>query len=102
MSLRQVIWSTHAKNELTRTLRFWSIKNQSQAYSKRLIRSIDRYVGFSQKYPAATRQVQPGINRIQILRFHLYYRFTDTTIEVLDFKDARSLQIRTTVLSPKK
>jgi len=92
MSLRQVIWSSHSKNELTRTLRFWSNKNQSESYNKRLIRSIDRYLGFIQKYPAASRQVQPGINRIQILRFQLYYRYTDTTIEVLDFKDARSQQ----------
>ena len=90
MSLRQVIWSSHSKNELTRTLRFWSTKNQSESYNKRLIRSIDRYLGFIQKDPAASRQVQPGINRIQILRFQLYYRYTDTTIEVLDFKDARS------------
>jgi Sec7-like guanine-nucleotide exchange factor len=92
MSLRQVIWSSHSKNELTRTLRFWSNKNQSESYNKRLIRSIDRYLGFIQKNPAASRQVQPGINRIQILRFQLYYRYTDTTIEVLDFKDARSQQ----------
>lgn len=92
MSLRQVIWSSHSKNELTRTLRFWSNKNQSESYNKRLIRAIDRYLGFIQKYPAASRQVQPGINRIQILRFQLYYRYTDTTIEVLDFKDARSQQ----------
>jgi hypothetical protein len=92
MSLRQVIWSSHSKNELTRTLRFWSNKNQSESYNKRLIRSIDRYLGFIQKYPAASRQVQPGINRIQILRFQLYYCYTDTTIEVLDFKDARSQQ----------
>ena len=92
MSLRQVIWSSHSKNELTRTLRFWSTKNQSESYNKRLIRSIDRYLGFIQKYPAASRQVQPGINRIQILRFQLYYRYTDTTIEVFDFKDARSQQ----------
>ena len=92
MSLRQVIWSSHSKNELTRTLRFWSTKNQSESYNKRLIRSIDRYLGFIQKYPAASRQVQPGINRIQILRFQLYYNYTDTTIEVLDFKDARSQQ----------
>jgi len=92
MSLRQVIWSSHSKNELTRTLRFWSTKNQSESYNKRLIRSIDRYLGFIQKYPAASRQVQPGINRIQILRFQLYYRYTDTTIEVLDFKDTRSQQ----------
>jgi len=92
MSLRQVIWSSHSKNELTRTLRFWSNKNQSESYNKRLIRSIDRYLGFIQKYPAASRQVQPGINRIQILLFQLYYRYTDTTIEVLDFKDARSQQ----------
>jgi hypothetical protein len=42
MSLRQVIWSSHSKNELTRTLRFWSTKNQSESYNKRLIRSIDR------------------------------------------------------------
>jgi Sec7-like guanine-nucleotide exchange factor len=92
MSLHQVIWSSHSKNELTRTLRFWSNKNQSESYNKRLIRSIDRYLGFIQKYPAASRQVQPGINRIQILRFQLYYRYTDTTIEVLDFKDTRSQQ----------
>lgn len=92
MSLRQVIWSSHSKNELTRTLRFWSNKNQSESYNKRLIRSIDRYLGFIQKYPAASRKVQLGINRIQILRFQLYYRYTDTTIEVLDFKDARSQQ----------
>ncbi len=92
MSLRQVIWSSHSKNELTRTLRFWSTKNQSESYNIRLIRSIDRYLGFIQKYPAASRQVQPGINRIQILRFQLYYRYTDTTIEVLDFKDSRSQQ----------
>ena len=92
MSLRQVIWSSHSKNELTRTLRFWSTKNQSESYNKRLIRSIDRYLGFIQKYPAASRQDQPGSNRIQILRFQLYYRYTDTTIEVLDFKDARSQQ----------
>lgn len=92
MSLRQVIWSSHSKNELTRTLRFWSNKNQSESFNKRLIRAIDRYLGFIQKYPAASRQVQSGINRIQILRFQLYYRYTDTTIEVLDFKDARSQQ----------
>ena len=69
MSLRQVIWSSHSKNELTRTLRFWSTKNQSESYNKRLIRSIDRYLGFIQNIPQPRVRFNLGLTEFKFFDF---------------------------------
>ena len=88
--VKQVIWSRLAHNDRLNILDYWTKRNKSVSYSKRLNQIFENTADLTSKYPKIGKQTEILNIRIKIIKDYLFtYRETDNYIEILTIWDSR-------------
>lgn len=87
---RTVIWTPLAQRKRKEILEFWTERNKSTAYSKKLNSLFKEAAKLLSDHPNIGRRTDfPGV-RVKIVRdYLLFYEYTDTKIYVLTVWDSR-------------
>src|SRR5690606_5367402 len=90
MAQRKIIWTKSAQSERKEILIYWSNKNQSKTYSKKLNKLFSERVKLLSEHPKIGRLSNNGTTRITIVRDYLiFYEFTTTELIILSVWDTR-------------
>jgi plasmid stabilization system protein ParE len=91
MGKRKIIWSPRAKIKLFEILDFYTTRNQSPAYSKKLFQRFRKELNTLTKQPYLGHKTDDDSVRGLIVEkyFILYYAFTDHQIILLTIWDCR-------------
>lgn len=90
MARRKIIWSTQAKNDRIKILKFWQKHNESAFYSRKLNVLFIEAVIFISEFPTVGRLTQDKHARIKIVRDYLIiYEIRDSVIIILAIFDSR-------------
>lgn len=90
MAKRIVVWTETAVRQRREVLKYWTIRNGSDTYAKKLIKITGDKVKTIANYPELGVETNmDGVRMSAMGHFSLYYRFTDTSIIVMAFWDNR-------------
>jgi plasmid stabilization system protein ParE len=88
--VKQVIWSRLAHNDRFNILDYWTQRNKSVIYSKRLNQIFENTAELISKHPKIGKQTGIQNIRIKIVKDYLFtYRETDDFVEILTIWDSR-------------
>ena len=88
--VKQVIWSRLAHNDKFNILDYWTKRNKSALYSKRLNQIFENTAELISKHPKIGKQTEIHNIRFRIVKDYLFtYRETDNFIEILTIWDSR-------------
>lgn len=87
----KVIWSENAKNELFDIVQFWNNKNQSTAYTDKLIFHIEIGINLIKNNPnlGVKSNFENVRMRLILKNYYLIYEFKDSKVVILQFWDVR-------------
>ena len=90
MVKRNVVWTGTAVKQRNEILRYWTVRNGSPKYAKKLLKLIDDRVKVIQVFPEAFKSTTYPETRISAMgHFSILYKITDTQIIVTAFWDNR-------------
>ena len=88
--VKQVIWSRLAHNDRFNILDYWTKRNKSVIYSKRLNQIFENTAELISKHPKIGKLTEIQNIRFKIVKDYLFtYRETDNFIEILTIWDSR-------------
>ena len=87
---KQITWTFRAQKDRFEILRYWRIRNQSNAYSKKLNLLIKKAISLIAVYPHIGRPTTMEGIRVKLVRDYLiFYEETDDQIFILSIWDNR-------------
>jgi plasmid stabilization system protein ParE len=90
MVKRKIIWSQFAKSRLIEILEFYTIRNRSNSYSKRIYTRFKVELNYLTSYPEIGIKTElEGVRGLIIEDFILYYEITETRIIIHTVWDCR-------------
>lgn len=90
MALKTVIWTDTAVRERRKVLKYWTKRNKSTTYSKKLILEIAERIQFLIKNPESYISTNYKDIRTSTLgHYNIYYKTTATELTVIAFWDNR-------------
>jgi plasmid stabilization system protein ParE len=88
--VKQVIWSFRAKDSLKEILSYWTSRNKSATYSKKLNKLISEAVKLIGQFPNSGKLTDDLNVRVKIVRVYLiYYEQYDDGIQIIQILDGR-------------
>jgi plasmid stabilization system protein ParE len=88
--VKQVIWSRRARNDQDEILRYWRTRNKSNEYSKKLRALFKGAIKMIAAHPKIGRASELLYRRSKLVsNYVIFYRETQTHIEILAIRDAR-------------
>ncbi len=90
MAKRSVVWTETAIKQRREILKYWTIRNQSTLYAKKLIELIKKRIDLILKNPYAEKLTNHLDTREAAMgNFSIYYKITDSKIFITAFWDNR-------------
>lgn len=90
MAEREVRWTLRSLKDKMLIYEYWIERNQSDAYPKKLEGLFKKSMSFTARFPFAGKVTELEDIRYRIVKdYKLFYRITDSTIEVLTVWDSR-------------
>ena len=87
---KQVIWSIRAQKEKEEILKYWSRRNKSNRYSKKLNHLFKDSIRLLREHPYVGKPTDSDSIRIKIIKVYLLiYEVTETSINILSIWDGR-------------
>jgi plasmid stabilization system protein ParE len=88
---RKLTWSPAAREQWKEILRFYTKRNGSAAYSRRLNKKLLAVLRMVQRWPHIGEATDGDKNyRRQVVAYYaVFYRITDNGIEVAEIRDGR-------------
>jgi plasmid stabilization system protein ParE len=87
---RNVVWTGTAVKQRTEILKYWTVRNGSAKYAKKLLKLIDSRVKVIRKFPEAFKATIYAETRISAMgHFSILYKITETQIIITSFWDNR-------------
>jgi hypothetical protein len=89
--MTHIIWSEKAAGELRSVVRYWTKRNKSDTYSRRIIGETNRILGYLLLYPEMGISTDfPDVRmRIVLKNYFIFCSFKKETLYVLKFWDTR-------------
>jgi len=86
----QVRWTDEAKFQFKEILNYWEARNDSSAYSEKLLNLINQSINRLLEYPEIGRKTDNEKIRLKIIKdYFLYYTFNDKHVFILGISDMR-------------
>lgn len=83
MGQRRIVWSNHARNALFRILEFYTTRNGSKTYSKRLYHKINSELEILRKHPnIGVNTEMQNIKGLIVDDYIVFYEYDKKTIIV--------------------
>jgi len=90
MARREIIWSKNAEEEISQILEFYTIRNKSANYSKKLLTLFSDAIQRISVIPELGLPCENSPTRILIIKEYLvYYQFNEKTLYILNIRDNR-------------
>ena len=90
MARREIVFTRTAAKQRRAILEYWTKRNGSTKYAKKLIRISREHLNVIAEFPESSRESEiPNIHETAMGHFSIYYRFTESTIIVMAFWDNR-------------
>ncbi len=90
MAKKRVIWSSHAHQELHKTLTYYNQRNQSTQYSLKLLGAIENLTDILSENELLGRLTTNNFTRvIPINRYLIFYEIYSDHIQIVSFWDNR-------------
>jgi plasmid stabilization system protein ParE len=87
---RKVVWTETATRQRREILRYWTVRNGSTTYAKKLIKLIAIRIKVIKKYPEAFKATIYPETRVSAMgHFSVLYKFTENQIIITAFWDNR-------------
>jgi plasmid stabilization system protein ParE len=87
---KQIIWSRLAHNDRLNILDYWTKRNRSARYSKRLNQIFEHTADLISKYPRIGRQTEIEGIKYKIIKDYIFtYRESTEFVEILTIWDSR-------------
>jgi plasmid stabilization system protein ParE len=87
---RTVIWTATAEKQRREILRYWTERNGSPVYAKKLVKLIGVRIKVIVNFPEAFKATIYPETRVSAMgHFSILYKFTETQITVTAFWDNR-------------
>ena len=87
---KQVIWSLRAQRDKREIFIYWSQRNKSNRYSKKLNQLFKDSIRLLRKHPQVGKSTNGDSVRIKIVKeYLLIYEVTETSINILSIWDGR-------------
>jgi plasmid stabilization system protein ParE len=90
MARREIVFTLTAAKQRRAILEYWTKRNGSAKYAKKLIRISGEHLKVIAQFPESFRESEvSGVHESTMGHFSIYYRFTETRIIVMAFWDNR-------------
>lgn len=90
MGLFKIIWQPSAKNQLTSTLDYFSIRNGNNNYSKKLLKSVKETISNLSKFPNLGKTTEiVNVRELIHLDYSIFYVIDTEKIDIVLFWDNR-------------
>ena len=90
MAKRIVVWTETANKQRREILRYWTVRNGSTTYAKKLIKLIKERLEIILEHPEAFKlTTYPETRESAMGNFSIYYKITETQLIVTAFWDNR-------------
>lgn len=90
MAKRIVVWTETASKQRREILRYWTVRNGSTTYAKKLIKLIKERLEIILEQPEAFKlTTYPETRESAMGNFSIYYKITETQLIVTAFWDNR-------------
>lgn len=88
---KSIVWSSRAEREYLSIIQYWNNRNQSTAYSEKLIREVQKKEKYVLKSSATLAATYNGeLRRVLVFRhYSIIYKITENDIYVVSFWDNR-------------
>ena len=87
---KQIIWSLKAQKDKEEIFKYWSERNKSNRYSKKLNQLFKEAILLLRTHPYIGRPTDDAPVRIKIVKeYLLIYEVTETSINILSICDGR-------------
>ena len=87
---KQIIWSLRAQKDKKEIFKYWSQRNKSNRYSKKLNQLFKEATLLLHEHPYIGRSTDDALVRIKIVKeYLLIYEITETSINILSIWDGR-------------
>lgn len=88
--VKQIIWSLRAQNDRKKILKYWTNRNKSKEYSRKLNQLFKRAIKLVAHYPKIGKPTDNKNTRIKIVRDYLIiYEIIKEQIFILTIWDSR-------------
>jgi plasmid stabilization system protein ParE len=88
--VRKVRWSSIAYQDFTATLKFYTDRNKSATYSRKLVKSIDKVINLLMVNPGLGRPTDDPLIRVYIKgNYKIYYETEGEEMIIQIFWDSR-------------
>ena len=87
----KIIWSSTAQKELNNTILYWSERNKSDTYSRKILKEVGKKEEFLLKNPnSGTPLNYRSAFKVQLLKyFSLVFQLKNEEIRIISFWDNR-------------
>ena len=90
MAKRKVVWTETAFKQRREILKYWTVRNGSATYSKKLIKLIATRIKVIQKFPESYRLTEYPETRFSAMgHYSILYKLTEDQLIVTAFWDNR-------------
>jgi toxin YoeB len=87
---KKIIWSLRAQKDKRDILKYWSQRNKSNRYSKKLNQLFKVAILLISEHPYIGRSTDDALVRIKIVKeYLLIYEVTESSINILSIWDGR-------------
>ena len=87
---KRIVWTLTAIRSLNAIASYFYIRNKSNTYSRKIISEIHKRTRILKQQPFIGKRAPNSDKRVLIiLHYHLFYKITDKTINILDIWDGR-------------
>lgn len=87
---KQIIWSERAQKDRKQILKYWTLRNKSNTYSKKLNQIFIKAIRIISQFPKIGKQTDDKNARIKIVKDYLIiYEETENIINILTIWDCR-------------
>jgi toxin YoeB len=87
---KQIIWSLRAQEDKKEIFKYWTQRNKSNRYSKKLNQLFKEAILLLREHPYIGRPTDDTSVRIKIVKeYLLIYEVTETSINILSIWDGR-------------
>ena len=90
MAKRNIVWTKTAVEQRRQVLKYWTIRNGSDQYARKLIKITADKIKLIEKYPASGTETDFVDIRMSAMgHFSICYKITDVNIIIVAFWDNR-------------
>jgi plasmid stabilization system protein ParE len=90
MAKRKIVWTETASKQRREILKYWTERNESTIYAKKLIEITAKHLKVISKNPEAFKETEiDDVRESAMGHFSLYYKITPDQIIVMAFWDNR-------------